>query len=449
MTHHRVLLLTLTAAFSVAAPVRAETWRVTADGTGDAPTLQAAADSAASGDTLLVAPGAYAEHLLVSGKALLIRGESGAEETVLDGQLSGRILTVMGRHALTLEGLAFVRGRAGGGETNSTGGAIAAYGTPVSIRNCIFRSNVSTNAGGAVFSSFFGVPEAPGADPLPSHLHVANTLFENNRAGGDGGGIYSDDVGTTLVGVAFRGNDGVAGGAVALGDGVHTVVDCSFEENDAVHGGGVHVSGEGTVSLEGSLFSNNRAEDFGGGLRAVSGFQVSFSRCWFLNNRAFRGGGVHSLLTPVTADRVLWYGGTATDRGGGLFLDHTDNTTFTRCTWLENSAPRGASLTSAGAGLTIQSCLGGDESITAFDCGSGSTVSAGCNAGGAVTAGCFLFQARATVAACPAHPEALCTLPTVAGCGTVGHADSVCPAPDCNTPVLPVTWGRLKTLYGE
>ena len=37
----------------------ARTWYVTVDGTGDAPTLHAAADSAHAGDTILVGPGEY------------------------------------------------------------------------------------------------------------------------------------------------------------------------------------------------------------------------------------------------------------------------------------------------------------------------------------------------------------------------------------------------------
>ena len=42
-----------------AAPASARTWYVKADGTGDAPTIQAAIDSASGGDVVLVAPGTY------------------------------------------------------------------------------------------------------------------------------------------------------------------------------------------------------------------------------------------------------------------------------------------------------------------------------------------------------------------------------------------------------
>jgi hypothetical protein len=442
---------TAAALVCAAAPVRPGTWHVTADGAGDAPTLAAAVDSAVTGDTLLVGPGTYFDHGVVTDKGLLVRGTSGAAATVLDGGLSGRILTLIGHRAVTLEGLTFLRGWAGGGETNSTGGAVAAYGTALVVRDCVFRSNQCTSTGGAVFMSFLEAPAAPDppAPPASPSLLVTGCLFEDNRSGDDGGAVFSEDVAAVFQGTTFRKNRGVAGGAVSLGDGAHGVVGCTFEENAAVNGGGFHVAGEALVTVEGTLFSGNRAENFGGGMRVVSAYEAAVSRSWFLDNTATRGGGLHSLLTPLVADHVLWYGGTAVERGGGVFLDRADGTAFTRCTWLENSAPYGASFSTMGTALEVHACLGGDPDPVAFHCSNGSTLTADCNAGDGKAGGCVPFQARIAVTACLDVPEALCTLPVVSGCGIVGHADTACPEGACPTAVLPTTWGRLKTLYPE
>jgi hypothetical protein len=78
----------------------ARTWRVTEDGGGDAPTIQAAVDSAAAGDSILVAPGKYfsKQEIQVDGapkivnlhlyKNVRIIGEAGAVKTMIKGYSS-------------------------------------------------------------------------------------------------------------------------------------------------------------------------------------------------------------------------------------------------------------------------------------------------------------------------------------------------------------------------
>lgn len=54
------IALTLSATLALlSGPARTRTWYVNISGTGDAPTIEAAVDSAVSGDTVLVGPGHY------------------------------------------------------------------------------------------------------------------------------------------------------------------------------------------------------------------------------------------------------------------------------------------------------------------------------------------------------------------------------------------------------
>jgi hypothetical protein len=62
----------------------ARVWYVSADGTGDAPTIQAAFDSSAAGDLVLVGPGTFYEHDIVSKPFVSLHSELGAAETTID-----------------------------------------------------------------------------------------------------------------------------------------------------------------------------------------------------------------------------------------------------------------------------------------------------------------------------------------------------------------------------
>ena len=59
----------------------------------DQPTIAAGLAAAASGDTVLVAPGTYLEaNLSFGGKDLSLVSEAGPGQTVIDAQAAGRVL---------------------------------------------------------------------------------------------------------------------------------------------------------------------------------------------------------------------------------------------------------------------------------------------------------------------------------------------------------------------
>lgn len=77
-------IIVATALFLLSTAAESRTWRVNTAGTGDAPTLHAAMDSAAAGNVVLVEAGEYpmeARLFVPSGVRLV--GESGPAYTVL------------------------------------------------------------------------------------------------------------------------------------------------------------------------------------------------------------------------------------------------------------------------------------------------------------------------------------------------------------------------------
>ena len=75
--------LGLTCFCSTAASAR--TWHVTHEALGDVSSIQAAIDSSAAGDTVLVGPGTYRENLDLSGKNIWLHSADGPNATLIDG----------------------------------------------------------------------------------------------------------------------------------------------------------------------------------------------------------------------------------------------------------------------------------------------------------------------------------------------------------------------------
>src|SRR5215470_12190711 len=174
----------------------ARTWLVKLDGTGDAPTIQAAIDSSTSGDDILVDPGVYTwtnqgasgADMLRLKPDIVLHSSAGPMMTTLDAELHGRVIECDGPGTgFTIEGLLVQRGN------GVPGGAlhVAAAGT-VTIRDCTFLNNHSISNGGAVW-----------AGPAL----IENTrFFHNTGLGGDvqlaGGALFVGEA--TLEGCDFE-----------------------------------------------------------------------------------------------------------------------------------------------------------------------------------------------------------------------------------------------------
>src|SRR5439155_955600 len=97
--------------------------------------LQAAIDAAEVGDTIWVSAGTYYGPFILK-KRLLLFGDGGPAETVLDGRDSVRVLHVEGVARGGIYGFRIQRGKAPGG-----GGIYCLHDTAFAIGSCDIRSN--------------------------------------------------------------------------------------------------------------------------------------------------------------------------------------------------------------------------------------------------------------------------------------------------------------------
>jgi hypothetical protein len=157
-------------------PAQGRTWLVLEDGTGDAPTIQAATDSTSPGDSILVGPGTYLGEIRLPTEVSLL-SMSGPEATTLDRGGLGTCIVCVNATGILIEGFRIVGADQGFG--------IAGTNTQAVIRTChvdnewlsicivgeltLVDSEIR-NGSGVFFQAGDG----------PSTLHIEGCLFENN-----------------------------------------------------------------------------------------------------------------------------------------------------------------------------------------------------------------------------------------------------------------------------
>jgi len=233
------------------------TWHVREDGSGDAPTVQAAIDSARDGDVVLVGPGRYYENLDLKGKKIHLLGEKGRDETILDGSRgqSSVIVCKSGEtNETTIEGFTITGGTGVGG---GLGGGIYCNGSsPVIRQNRISQNSVLTGQGG---NSGGGIRAT--LNYLADPLIIESNEISLNTSAQNGGGINISHGGSKPDGVCFIQDNVIEGNRTAAdGAGIRvygsltgsiTIRRNLIIDNDAGdHGGGMYLSNQGGAGIE-------------------------------------------------------------------------------------------------------------------------------------------------------------------------------------------------------
>ncbi len=295
----------------VAGPGR--TWTVNVDGSGDAPTVQAAIDSAVTGDAILVGPGRYFEDIDYLGKDVAIRSEEGPEATILDGSRRDSSVVVMTHYETrkaVLEGFTVTGGTGSRFKTDHRqyGGGIHCLGASPTIRGNWIVDNQGFEAGGIGIG-----PSEHGVLPAPL---VEGNLIARNYAPLDGGGMALGDCNAEIRSNVFDSNQAHADGAGIwywATKGNPVIEGNQFLDNVAGdHGGGIYLGGNHAltqVSVLGNLFVRNRT--IGTGFFGDTGSGAAIA--------ALQTDGViaHNTIVDNDGHHLTLYG------GGGLLLWQT------------------------------------------------------------------------------------------------------------------------------
>ncbi len=185
----------------------------------DFPTVQAAIDASADGDTVLVAPGTYVENLALTGKSISLLSSGGAATTVLDGAQHGPVLSIAGSATAgsVVSGFTIQEGLAVSSSHAAAG--IALSNTAATLASNRLRNNSGDNIG-----IFFGA-----ATVRDSTLSTAPSTFGNGCDGGNGitvtGSSTVHDAAGNSIPLSITGNS-IAGDSTACsGTGIALTTD--------------------------------------------------------------------------------------------------------------------------------------------------------------------------------------------------------------------------------
>lgn len=436
--------LLVIAAICGAVSASARTWHVEPNGTGDAPTIKAAMDSATAGDTVQVACGLYREHEIPMTSGIVLRSANGDPEcATLDGEYLGPVIECEHCTDCVIEGLTIFRGRGPRPPAmGPSGGGVHCDASSVQISSCIFKENRATYRGGGAhfYLGSTGVVE--------DCLFIDNSqLNAGSSLGGAGIGL-SFSSSATVSRCRFTGNIAESsGGGLSCQSSSVIVEDCSFEGNVA-NGTGSWLAG-------------------GGGAAVING-SAAFRRSLLIENTSTRGGGIClGAASNTTIEECVLASnhtqGFALDMGGGGLYSFSSEAQVLGCTFVENTTiDRGAALyctgpTSPTVVATILAFNEGSAAVFTYLASAPPTLSC-CDLFGnefGDWVGRIADQAtlRGNFAADPLFcPSAAtwsiqsgspCAPPGITGCGLVGAVDVGCGA----VAVTPTTWGRIKGAF--
>ncbi len=480
-------------------------------------TIRDGLESAAPKDTVLVACGTYFEHELPLKPRVMLRSESGSADcATVDAQGLGRVFVcVDAAQPPILEGFTITGGRglpgtaAGGGgihcarsklnvsrclfsdNASNFGGGVGCHESTLTLVDCRFEANEASGESWAAGGGLFCVDSTPtltgctfasnsassavlpgdggGVFSWDSETSATDCVFLENFAGAGGGGMYSYALDRpSLARCTFASNHSASGAGMYMETSNAQLDDCLFLDNVAATGRGLLIAQGSAAEFRGCLFSGNRSSPFSGGGISCWHSVAVFRRCRFLRNETeLDGGGVFAggVSRPIL-EECLMLRNVAGRKGGairGYFASRVD---VTACTFAENSAPSGSTLSVESSGPAAFA-----RSILAFAPSGASVV---CDEPGFVTLSCCnvygnedgdwidciadQFDTAGNIAAepmfcAPASGDfalregSPCAPEYTKGCGLIGAFGVGCGVVSAGSGVRLESWAGIKALY--
>lgn len=199
---------------------------------GDYTFIQHAINDSRDGDTILIGAGNYYENINFMGKDIIVKSESGAADTIINGSNNGTVVTFFSGESenALLKNISLLYGRGSSASGPRGGGITIARGSSPVIEGCqIFHC--ASRQGGAI------VIDGENSNPEIRHCTLAI-----NSADVDGGGVYvSDGAAPILFNNLIVNNTSSYGAGIFVNDSSPVILNNTIAQNYSSHfGGGIY-----------------------------------------------------------------------------------------------------------------------------------------------------------------------------------------------------------------
>ncbi|MEH2437096.1 MAG: hypothetical protein V7K25_23135 [Nostoc sp.] len=213
-----------------------------------------------------------------------------------------------------------------GNSATNNGGGIFSSGI-LSVDKSTISDNTAYREGGGIYNYVF----KENGNRNIGIVNVSNSTIHANTAEYGGGGIFGYEFGTITVSKSLISDNSVSfrssyyGGGGIFSSGILSVDKSSIIGNTAEYGGGIYGIYEGAITVSNSLISSNNASNGGGIYSSVT---LSVNDSTISRNTAEYGGGIYDGISLNQGDGTITVNNSlisdnstgTTGSGGGIYV---------------------------------------------------------------------------------------------------------------------------------
>lgn len=247
------------------------------------PTIQAGIDAAVDGDTVLVADGTYTgtgnKDIDFEGKAIVVISDGGAENCIIDCQISGRGFYFHSGEdsASILVGFKIINGFVADGG----GGLRFESSSSPQILSCIISDDSSSSHGGGIYCD--------ASSPILENCSISENAVSGMYS--CGGGIYCDGSSPIITDCIIDGNTAPTNiGGIFLSSSEPMMTNCTISNNSSWNAGGIRCGGSDAIITQ-CTFYGNQSLGYAGAAIDCYGSNPTIANCTISGNTGANGPG--------------------------------------------------------------------------------------------------------------------------------------------------------------